>query len=599
MKSRWMIFPLIVIFGFFPCIHAFGQDISFRASVDRKKAGLDSTIILDLTVTGVQNASAVQLPEIDGFRSRYVGPSTSISIINGQQSSSVSQKYILYPQKTGLLTIPAFSVTINGTQYETQPIEVEILESASLEGHTSAVSDIGRSADIKEKAFLTLEFSKKRIYVREPLPITIKLYANNISLTDIQFPVLRQDNFEIEDFERPTQYQDVHEGVSYDVVEFTTVAYPVQSGVFTVDPAHLDCNVVHRRASRDSSLFGGFSEDLFESFFGNYEKYPVSLRSQEQVVEVLPLPAGAPEGFSSAVGRFDLQVSASPLDVHVGDPVTIKMVISGDGDLKNINMPMYRDSDEFKVYDPQIKQQGSTKTLEQVLIPKSEKIMKIPAVRFVYFDPYKEAYEIIERGPFDLVVHPAPFGKKAAIVEALQEKVNAPEVIGRDIVFIKEKPGTFYSSCAFTKDLCGFWIFFALYAAGVSIGIMVFKRNVRIKTDIRYAKRLRAPRKAREGLRAAEHCLRSQKTKEFYDIAYKVLQKYFAEKFSIPEGVVTAHEIQDILLPYDVSLTMMGQIQGLLSTCEMIRYGATTTQTVSLQKDYQSLKEILDYFERV
>lgn len=599
MKSRWTIFSLIFISVFFFDVHVFGQDISFRASVDRKKAGLDSTIILDLTVTGVQNASAVQLPDIDGFRSRYVGPSTSISIINGQQSSSVSQKYILYPQKTGLLTIPAFSMTINGTQYETQPIEVEILESAPLEGHTSAVYDIGRSADIKEKAFLALEFSKEKVYVAEPLPITIKLYANNISLADIQFPVLKQDNFEIEDFERPAQYQDVREGVSYDVVEFKTVAYPAQSGVFTFEPARLDCNVVHRRASRGSSLFGGFSDDLFESFFGNYEKYPVSLRSQEQVVEVLPLPSGAPEGFGSAVGQFDLQVSASPLDVYVGDPVTIKITISGNGDLKNIDMPMYQDSDDFKVYDPQIKQQGNTKTLEQVLIPKSEKAVSIPVIRFVYFDPYKETYVALEKGPFDLVVHPAPFGRKAAIVETLQERLNTPEVIGRDIVFIKERPGVLYSSYTPTKDLHGFWIFIALYAAGVSIGIMVFKRNIRIKTDIRYAKRLRAPRKAREGLRAAEHCLRSQKTKEFYDIVYKVLQKYFAEKFSIPEGVVTAHEIQGILLPYNVSLTIMGQIQGLLSTCEMVRYGATTAQTVSLQKDYQLLKEILDSFERM
>jgi len=599
MQARWAKILLSLCFFVSISVRAVAQDVSFQASVDRKKAGLDSTIILDLTATGVQNVSPVQLPEIDGFKSRYIGPSTSISIINGQQSSSVSQKYILYPQKTGVLTIPAFTVTIEGKPYATEPIEVEILESAPAESQDSAAVDIGRPVSLEDKAFLRLEIPREKIYAYERLPITIKLYANNISLTDIQFPVLSQGDLVLEDFAKPIQYQDILNGVSYDVVEFNIAAYASKAGTVTVDPAQLDCNVIYKRADRRSSMFGGLSDDFFNDFFGSYEKYPVTLKSGSRTVEVLPLPEGAPPGFGSAVGQFNFEASASPLEVNVGDPITIKMTISGNGDLKNVELPAYKDSENFKAYDPQIKQQGNAKTLEQVLIPKTEKVVHVPEASFVYFDPQKEAYATIRRGPFPLTVHPAQQGKANIIVEGAQDKAVAPETFGRDIIFIKEKPGAFYSLSVLLADVKFFAAFLFLYAAMIVAVLVVFRKNIRMKTDVGYAKRLRAPQKAKEGLRAAEHYLKAHKQKEFYDTAYKVLQKYFAEKFSIPEGMVTSYDIQGILLQRNISLSMVGKVKELFAVCEMVRYGATTSDGVAMQKSYQALKEIFDFFERI
>ncbi len=580
-------------------LNAFSQDISFQASVDKKRAGLDSTIVLDLTVTGVQNASPIELPEIDGFKSRYIGPSTSISIVNGQYSSSVSQKYILYPQKTGSLTIPAFASTIDGKQYETQPIDVEILESAPAESQLSSSDAVNRPTNLEDKALLRLEIPKEKVYVHERLPVTIKLYASSISLTDIQFPALAQNDFVFEDFGKPVQYQDVLNGVSYDVVEFNTVAYPAKDGIFTLGPAQLDCNVVYKRSSSRGSGFGGFPDDFFSDFFSNYEKYPIALKSEVRNVEVLPLPQGAPQGFGAAVGQFDFQLSASPLEVNVGDPITVKMTISGRGDLKTIDMPAYKDSENFKVYDPQIKQQGNVKTLEQVLIPKAEKVNQVPAVAFVYFDPQKQTFETIRQGPFALTVHPSPQGAMPQVVEGKQEKAAVAETLGRDVIFIKENPGVFYPMGVVLGDRNVFLLFLLLYMFGIIAILVVYRRKVRMKTDVGYAKRLRAPQKARQGLRAAEHFLKVHKPKEFYDAAYKVLQKYFAEKFSIPEGMVTAHDLHEILLKRSISLAMIGKVQELFSACELIRYGAISSDTAAMQKNYQALKEILDFFERL
>ena len=144
-----------------------------------------------------------------------------------------------------------------------------------------------------------------------------------------------------------------------------------------------------------------------------------------------------------------------------------------------------------------------------------------------------------------------------------------------------------------------FLLFLLLYMFGIIAILVVYRRKVRMKTDVGYAKRLRAPQKARQGLRAAEHFLKVHKPKEFYDAAYKVLQKYFAEKFSIPEGMVTAHDLHEILLKRSISLAMIGKVQELFSACELIRYGAISSDTAAMQKNYQALKEILDFFERL
>ena len=97
--------------------NAQAQDISFEATVNSTKVNLGSAIQLSLTANGTQDFNPVDLPLIDNVESRYLGPATRISIINGQSTMSKSNIYTLFPKKVGHFQIPAINVILNGQDY--------------------------------------------------------------------------------------------------------------------------------------------------------------------------------------------------------------------------------------------------------------------------------------------------------------------------------------------------------------------------------------------------------------------------------------------------------------------------------------------------
>ena len=109
----------------------FAEDISVQARVNRRHVPLNGRLHLSLEINGTQNVQPPNLT-LDGFDAQYLGPSTQISVINGQMSSSVSHTYVLTPEKEGTFTVGPIAVTIHGRAYQTQPIEVTVLPPASV-----------------------------------------------------------------------------------------------------------------------------------------------------------------------------------------------------------------------------------------------------------------------------------------------------------------------------------------------------------------------------------------------------------------------------------------------------------------------------------
>ena len=256
LKDCFTSFAMTLIFLLFT-ISAVAEDISFDAQVDTNQTTLGSAIQLTLKINGTQDVSPITLPKMDGFDARYLGPSTRVSIVNGQTSSSIAFNYTLFSLKVGKFQIPAIDVDIKGKKYTSAPIDVEVSDSSQqIPTPNSPTADqTNPTISLKDKLFLVLKTSKSDVYINEPLPVKILLFVSSINVSDIHFPELDKDGFNLDEFQKPRQYQQTINGIGYDIVEFDTTLYPTKTGQIKIGPAKLECNVVYKTAQGQRGSF--------------------------------------------------------------------------------------------------------------------------------------------------------------------------------------------------------------------------------------------------------------------------------------------------------------------------------------------------------
>jgi hypothetical protein len=580
---------------------ALAEDVSVAATVTANRLSLGNSAQLIVTVRGTQKVEPASLPPIDGFDTRYIGPQTQVSIVNGNYTSSKSFIYSLFPNKTGQFKIPSFSLTVDGQEFHTDPIDMTV-EDAPAAGSATASGSGGdvSAASLKDKIMLIMGTSKNEVYVGEQVPLTVKLLYTGVTISEIQFPTFDFVGFTKDDFGQPQQSQQVINGVGYNVVDFKTFVSPIRTGELTLGPAKLEANLVYRNAMQNNFGSNGFANDIFDNFFNNYEKRVLTATSQSLHLNVLPLPEeGKPQNFSGAVGQFDFTATVGPSEVKVGDPLTLRMKITGNGNLKSIALPAFNDT-KFKIYDPQVKDEGNTKTLEQVIIPTSENITEVPALYFSYFDTQEKKYKTIRQGPFSVSVKAPQPGEefKAVGFESATPKVTIKEELGQDIVFIKERPGALRPLNYHIYKNVWFWIFVVAYLVAWGVALTMYFIRRRLKTDERFARRFKAPRQAREGIAQAEVYLVQGQVKEFYGAVTKTLKDYLGNQLHMPSGGMTFVTIEPILRSKKIDPRIIQSIKTIFEAADMVRFASVNLDEGNMAKTFESLKVIIDDLER-
>lgn len=572
----------------------FAKDVAFQATVDRERSGVGQPIELDLIFEGTQEMPPLTLPAIDGIQTRYIGPSAKMSMVNGQTSTSITHIYALLPTKAGVFQIGPFQFEHNGDTYRSNPIRIEIVEGAAP-----------GAEDLNNKIFLTLEIPKERVYLNETFLVTIKLYIDRLGVRDIQMPQWTQDGFSVASFEQPRQYQEVVNGINYHVVEFSTTAFGLRPGEFRLGPISLQCNLLAQRRPRRSpsptfdDLFNvGAIQDLLG---GGYQVYTVSLRSKDIPLTVMALPEeNRPVDFSGALGVFDLVVSVDPREVKVGDPVTLRALVRGQGNLSSVDVPKADLGDAFKVYEPQVKQDKQTKVFEQVLIPLNAEVTNIPAFSLSYFNVQTGQYETITRGPFPIKVTKPDKEEELRIVagKSMGRVLPKEEKLGRDIIYIKEAMGPAEKK---GKHLYQNKIFLGLQALPLLLYLFLwasFTRDKRLRTDIRFARQLLAPRKAKAGILRARMFLEKGSVRDFYDALFETLQEYLGDKFHLPSQAITASVIEEQLRHKGVAEEVLSKLKDIFSECDMVRYAASTLTQDRMKDALKKLEESIDTLQR-
>ncbi len=575
------------------------EDVSVEATVDSSQLTMGEAGQLTLTIHGVKNGiEPPQWPKIDGIETSYLGPSTSISIINGQYSSVHAYNYSIFPSKTGHVQIPALSLTIDSKPFTTQPIELDIADAAKAQPAANNPGTTEAPVSIKDKIFMVVSTPQANVYLGQKVPLRIKLYINGLPIRNLQFPKFEQDGFNMENFAQPPQYNEVVNGVNHTVVDYQTFLYPTRVGELSIGPMHVDGSLLYKTKGGPRGGNGFFNDDFFNGMFDSYQERPITVNAQALKINVLPLPTeGKPENFTGAVGQMDFAASISPQEVRVGDPVTLKMKLSGVANYKSLHMPSFVDA-RFKTYDPVIKDGDNSRMLEQVIIPTSDTVTQVPAITFNYFDPASGQYKVITQGPFGLKVNPISKDQEFKAIGFADLSKGAITKSTEQVDYVKQYLiDPIKSLLAFTKK----WQFWAGMITLIMLCVVLWawKRfRGKLQTDMAFARRHRAFKAAKQGLKIAQEYLNAQKPKEFYHSLTKTLNSFMADKMHQPSASLSVGDIIAVLQEKGISVMVIEHVRMIYENADLVQFASAEIDTARMQEDLAKANAIIIDLEK-
>lgn len=570
-----------------------GADVSVKAVLDRAQVAIGETADLGVEVQGVQNSGVPAIADAGGASINYLGPSSRVAFVNGAISASVTHHYSVSAAQAGKVTIGPITVEVGGTRYDAGSVTLDVVAGRPGGGPGNPSGNQIR---------LELTAPKTTVYVHERLPIRLKLMVGQVRVTDVQYPSIGGDGFAIDKLSEPDQRQEQTAEGTFQVLDFSTVLTPLRSGAMTVGPAEMGLSMVVRGR--------GGRRGLFDDPFFSGEQRRLEITSDPLALTVLPLPdAGKPADFSGAVGSFDFEVKAAPLDVAAGDPVTVTFTIRGTGSLENVTPPAIAASDGLRVYPPQQTSTGARpaatanvqqRTYEQVVIPERAGTLDLPALRFSFFDPTAGTYRTVGHPVIPLVVTPRAAGNVPSHVVGAAPPVAAPkpEALGHDLVFIKDTPGTLQPIGARRWRSPLFWAV-QLVPLLVWIAVLIVdRRRRRLHGDAGYARFTRAGREARRALDAAKEALRPGNQAPFYDTVARGLSDYLAAKLQLPPGAVAADTVAAHLAARGVAAPTADRLRALFAHCEQVRFAPSTADDADMQRTLAEADAIIGALER-
>ena len=528
--------------------------------------------------------------------------STQISIVDGKMRSTntVDFLYYLRPKQPGMFTIGAVKVKHKGREYRTKSIRIEVAKGPTGTARTAPGARPGagqETVSIADNLYVRAMVNKQNAYVGEQITVTYKLY-NRLQLSNVEYGKRpSHSGFWVEslfDAQRLDWRQEVVDGKTYNVAILKkTALFPTTSGSHTFDPLELRCDVVARSRRR--------------SFFDFDRTQNVTISTDPVRIEVAPLPkAGSPPDFDGAVGQFGISSTAQPLTVKQGDPVSLKVRVSGLGNLEAVTKLSTPALAGFKLYEPKISKTdqrkgdviGGVKTFEYVLIPKMPGREEIPSFSFSYFDPTGRKYRTARTQPISLVVTP---GEQPQEVASAGYALSREEVklVGSDIRYIKpdldvliDHGERLHRNGLFLSLQCLPLLAFA--------GALAYRRHLlRIRSDVAYVRRRRAKGEAVKRLRAAGDALKDGRSKEFHAEVYRVLTEFLGDRLNVSAAGMTGEAAVEHLRQQNLETDLLTDVEEIFRICDFARFAPSSLSSEDMSGLYERAKDLLSRLEKV
>ena len=548
-------------------------------------------------------------PDLSNF-DILMGPSTSYSqsteIINGKISSHISYTYtyILEPRAVGTFTIAPAKLRIKGQVIESNALKITVVKGSSPpanQGHKPAAgssqSDITPTSS-NPNLFVKVLVDKTRVYQGEAVAVTVKIYSrvNLTGLEEVDLPEF--DGFLKQEIPTPDLHSLEREyinGVAYGTgVIQRYLIFPQTTGDIKIEPAKI-VGLVRERVHTSSDPF-------FDDFFGNYRTVRKTILSNRVTIHVDPLPSGAPPGFKGAVGTFGLDASVDKTTLRANDAVTLKVKISGNGNLKLIESPKVEFPPDFETYDPKITSHinntvhGETgyKQFEYLMIPRHPGKYRIPSVEFSYFDPSAKAYEMLKTPAFTLNVLKGDQTETGQVMAGGGQE--ALKYLGKDIRYIYSKPIKL-KPAGYT--LFGTWKFYLVYIVSLFVfllAVIARHRYLKAKGDIQRVRNRKANKMARKRLKTAGQFLKKGNQSGFYEEVLKAVWGYLSDKLLLPLSDLTRETATEALKKKNVEQDTVEKLMRVIDQCEFARY-APEGSTGSMDKLYEEAMAVISELE--
>ena len=587
----------------------FADKVSFVASAPDVVVVGDQ-FRLSYTVT-TQKVKDFRAPSIKGF-DVLMGPSrseqSSTQIVNGSVSStsSITFTYILMANTAGEFTVPGASIVADGNQMISNSVKIKVLpqdqnhnSSRRNNDNSSSIQPSSNASVSNQDLFITATASKTNVYEQEAFVLTYKIYTreSNLQLNNAKLPDFK--GFHSQEIEMTTNARwtpEHYKGRNYYTTVYRQfVLFPQQSGKLFIEPAQFQMTVNKPVQSADP----------FDAFFNggnNVIEIKKPITTPKIAINVNPLPAGKPTNFLGGVGEFNISSSINSKEVKTNDAITIKLVISGTGNLKLISNPEIKFPDDFEVYDPKVDNQvrltkeGLTgnKVIEYLAIPRHAGTYKIPGVSFSYFDIRSKSYKTLNTEDYVINVEKGA-GNADQVIANFTNKEDL-KVLGEDIRYIKQNEVTFQPKGSFFYGSMSYWLFYIIPALAFILFFIIYRKQAAENANVAKMRTKKANKVAIKRMKLAGKLLSENKKDAFYDEVLKALWGYISDKLNIPVSRLSKDNIEEKLRNHGVSEELIKEFLNALNDCEFARF-APGDENQAMDKVYSSSIEVISKME--
>ena len=564
--------------------------VSFKVTtqdVDDFRSGLHSTDVVEV------------------IAGPYTSSESSFQMVNGHtsSSSSITYTYTLYAAKSGVYNIPAAHARVGGKQISSRPAKVTVVGSAQGRGNNSPKMHEDDNYQPHMKAagsaisgrdlFIKVSANKKKVYEQEPILLTYKVYTL-VDLTQLEGKMPELTGFHTQEIPLPQQ-KSFHiervNGKPYRTVTWSQyVMYPQMTGKMEIPSITFKGIVVHQNRSVDP----------FEAFFNGgsgYVEVKRNIVAPSIKIDVLPLPH-KPANFSGGVGKFNISAQLNKNELKAGDPLSLRIVVGGIGNLKLIKQPVVNFPKDWDKYDPKVtdKTKLTSNGLEGNMIydilavPRNQGHYTIPPVELTYYDTSLNQYKTIKTQSFEIEVAKGD-GSRSSVVDYSKDQP-------KDIKDIKKGEAELHSVDNFFFGSVGYLMSLLIpFAAFVALLVIFHKRAID-NADLVKMKGKKANKIATKRLRQANKLMLAGKTNEFYDEVLRALWGYVGDKLNMPAEKLSRENISEKLQSHNVDDNTISKFLSAIDDCEMMRFAPGDPEG-NMNKTFESAMTAIMEIENV
>ena len=575
-KIGWYIILLLMMLGYH--VHVDAQHISVSAP-SHVAAGENFRVAYTINTSDVEEFRMGGVQDgLEVIAGPYTSSQSSYQMINGHtsSSSSVTITYTLYAAKNGSFTIGASHALVGGKRLSSRPVKIQVSGHAqrtngapNMHGQDSYDQPRMRSAGSAisgSDLFIKVSASKKRVHEQEPILLTYKVYTQ-VDLTQLEGKMPDLKGFHTQEVPLPQQktfHTETVNGRPYKCVTWSQyVMYPQMTGRLEIPSITFKGIVVQQNRNVDP----------MEAFFNGgsgYVEVKKDIKAPGITLQVDPLPQ-RPANFSGGVGKFNISASLDKKEVKAGEPITLRVVVGGIGNLKLLKQPVVNFPKDFDKYDAKVTDKTrltangveGNMVYDFLAVPRNQGSYTIPSVEFTYYDTSKNAYKTIKTQPFKVEVEKGDGTSAESEDFASQDK---------DIHTIKLGKAEQHKADEMFFGSFGYWISLLMPLIAFVVLLIVFRRRAIENADIVKKRSNRAGKIATKRLRLANKLMLQGKQGEFYDEVMRALWGYMSYKLNMPAEKLNRDNIRETLGRHFVDDATIEKFTTALDECEFERY---------------------------